>query len=137
MKNAIKKLLVCVTVCGMVLAGSDTQLLADSDFFNGSPVGYSVTIDSVSATAVTSFSKPAEEISVQATVYYKREGTTYQRISGWKTATIGGISATAAAKGRKAITIGGKGEHRIISRQGTTWSGTSYVGTVEETAIFE
>ncbi|MCM1283321.1 MAG: hypothetical protein NC180_07225 [Muribaculaceae bacterium] len=133
-----KKLLACVAACSIVLAaGSHMQAFADTDSFNGTTVSYSVTTNSTSATAVTSFSKKAREIAVQATVYYVRDSATYKRNSGWKTATIGGVSATASVKGSNALVIGGKGDHRIISEQGTTWTGTSSVGTVDEGALAE
>ncbi|MCM1106966.1 MAG: hypothetical protein NC355_08475 [Blautia sp.] len=133
-----KKLLACVAACSIVLAaGSHMQAFADTDSFNGTTVSYSVTTNSTSATAVTAFSKPAKEIKARAIVFYQRGGGAYKRYSEWKTATVGGVSATVSVKGANAQVVGGKGEHSITSEQNTYWSGTSYVGTVNEGAQVE
>ena len=131
-KKAIAALLAVLTVGGATLSPA---LAASSvkDTVSNVAVTARVSTDTRSATAVTTYSRSANEIYARATLYYWY-GTEYYKVIRGNTAYAGGVSATAWKQHGGGEVIGGKGEHRLW--QGAThWSTTTTIGTIRENAI--
>lgn len=131
-KKAIAALLAVLTVGGATLSPA---LAASSvkDTISNVAVTARVSTDASSATAVTTYSRSANEIYAQATVYYWF-GTKYYKVIRGNTAYAGGVSATAWKQHGGGEVAGGKGEHRLW--QGAThWSTTTTIGKVYENSI--
>lgn len=128
MKNFAKKLLgVILTVS---LAAGYTGVTAHAkDMLNGYEVSGSVSTNSNSATAVTSYSCPGT-IEATATVYSDHGLIKVVDTSKKAVASIGGASATAYVSNCAGTVVGGKGDHRVVATTGAAWNYTSTVGTV-------
>lgn len=128
MKNFAKKLLGAALVVSLAVGYTGVTTHA-KDMLNGYEVSGSVSINSNSATAVTSYSCPGT-IEAAATVFSDHGLIKVADSSNRVVASIGGASATAYVSDCSGTVVGGKGEHRVVATTGATWSYISTVGTV-------
>ncbi|MCI9034470.1 MAG: hypothetical protein HFJ08_10590 [Lachnospiraceae bacterium] len=126
MRKNLKKLLGVALASALIMGtGGITTYAADT--IEGTEVGAGTTTNSNSATAVTSYSRPAT-IKAQAFVSYTYNDLFLERSSSQNTASIGGVSATAYVGIPGGAVTGGRGEHYITTSSGTNWHKTTRTG---------
>lgn len=125
MKKAAKKLLGAALILSLA-AGYIGIPAQAKDMLDGYEVSGSVSTNSNSATAVTSYSQPAT-IKAQAFVSFTYGMLFLENASDIAVAQIGGVSATAAVPSSgNAVVTGGRGEH-WVTKTGD-WHKTTRIG---------
>lgn len=127
MKKLVKKWIGAALIVSLAVGYTGMPVHA-KDMLNGYEVSGSVSINSNSATAVTSYSCPGT-IEATATVFSDHGLIKIADSSNKTVASIGGASATAYVSNSAGTVVGGKGDHRVVATTGATWSYTSTVGT--------
>lgn len=101
----------------------------------GFTVTGTISRNSTSATANTSFALPSNWCSAKATVYYQHAGVIYYTEATDSTTQSGGVSATATAHITTAVSVlGAKGTHSL-SYSGYTWTDVSTSGSNPSNAV--
>ena len=126
MKNNLKKLLGIALASAIILGNSSITTYAD-DSIDNSQVGTNVTTNSNSATATTSYARPAT-ISAQAFVSFTHNSFFLESGSHTATASIGGVSATAYVGSSGGVVTGGRGEHYVKTASGANFHRTTRTG---------
>ena len=139
MKKRIWKKLVAL---GLALTlflsyGNVTTLAASSVSGNvdGMTVSGSVSMDSSSATAVTSYARGGGTIYATATVYYWWGLDCYEISVGPNTASAGGVSAKATKAHGGGEVVAGKGTHKLVWGAYTWRPADTVVGTIPSYTI--
>ena len=112
-----RKKMIAMLLCSvmMVIAGNAQAFAASSvqGSIAGTEVSGYVTIDSSSATAVTTFTRGGGKRYATAKVYYWWGTNNYVSSTGTSSGQTGGLSVTATKKYGGAEVVGGKGIHRV------------------------
>lgn len=139
MKKRIWKKLVALGLAAVLFLsyGNITTLAASSvsGELEGTTVNGNVSMNSSSATAVTSFAKSGGTIYATAYVYFWYDTYYFVTSSGRNSATMGGISATATKKLGGADVVAGEGIHEVKWGAYTWAPSPTTVGTIPSSSI--
>ena len=112
-----------VANCRMVVNAEPTA----TGGVDGTNANGSVSYNSSSATAVTTYSRTGATIEATATAYYLLGNVIYQYKGNTSTASMGGTSATATMPSNGDKVIGAKGFHHVRYGSGE-WEATTDAG---------
>ncbi len=140
MKSKTGKVLMSLLAVILMVCFMPKMTAFAASTITGNVGGFTVTgtisRNSTSATASTSFALPSNWCSAKATLYYQYAGVIYYTEATDSTTQSGGVSATATAHINNAAVsvLGAKGTHSL-SYSGYTWNDVSTSGSNPGNAV--